>query len=37
VSQQYGVKLDRLAKYNGLTRDAQLSAGQQVWLQKPKR
>jgi LysM repeat protein len=37
VSQQYGVKLDRLAKYNGLARDAQLSAGQQVWLQKPKR
>ncbi|HRD53396.1 MAG TPA: glucosaminidase domain-containing protein [Flavobacteriales bacterium] len=37
VSQQYGVKLDRLAKYNGLAMDAKLSAGQRVWLKKPKR
>lgn len=37
VSQQYGVKLERLAKYNGLPKDARLSAGQQVWLRKPKR
>lgn len=37
VSQQYGVKLDRLAKYNGLPKEARLSAGQQVWLRKPPR
>ncbi len=37
VSQQYGVKLDKLAKYNGLPKDAKLSAGQQVWLKKPRR
>lgn len=37
VSQQYGVKLEKLAKYNGLAKDARLSAGQQVWLRKPRR
>jgi len=37
VSQQYGVKLERLVKYNGLAADAKLSAGQRVWLKKPKR
>lgn len=37
VSQQYGVKLDKLAKYNGLAEDAQLSAGQKVALRKPRR
>lgn len=37
VSQQHGVKLDRLAKYNGLAKDARLSAGQKVHLRKPKR
>lgn len=37
VSQEYGVKLARLAKYNGLTADARLSAGQKIHLRKPKR
>jgi LysM repeat protein len=37
ISQQYGVKLDRLAKYNGLERDARLSAGQRIALRKPRR
>lgn len=37
VSQQYGVKLGKLAKYNGLAEDAKLSAGQRVLLRKPRR
>lgn len=37
VSQQYGVKLSKLAQYNGLSEDAQLSAGQRIALRKPKR
>jgi LysM repeat protein len=37
VSQEHGVKLDKLAKYNGLSADARLSAGQKVYLRKPKR
>ncbi|MBL7939466.1 MAG: glucosaminidase domain-containing protein [Flavobacteriales bacterium] len=37
VSQQYGVKLAKLAKYNGLSEDAKLRAGQKVALRKPKR
>ncbi len=37
VSQQYGVKLAKLAKYNGLATDAKLNEGQRVWLKKPKR
>ncbi|MEZ4740563.1 MAG: glucosaminidase domain-containing protein [Flavobacteriales bacterium] len=37
VSQQYGVKLARLAKYNNVSQDAKLKAGQRVHLQKPKR
>lgn len=37
ISQEYGVKLDRLAKYNGLNPDARLQAGQKVQLRKPKR
>ncbi len=37
VSQQYGVKLSRLAKYNGLDEGARLKAGQKVDLRKPKR
>ncbi|MBL7980460.1 MAG: glucosaminidase domain-containing protein [Flavobacteriales bacterium] len=37
VSQQYGVKLAKLAKYNGLSTDAKLTEGQRVWLKKPKR
>lgn len=37
VSQEYGVKLDKLARYNGLDRGTRLSAGQEVHLRKPKR
>jgi len=37
VSQEHGVKLAKLAKYNGLTTDARLKAGQKVHLRKPKR
>ncbi len=37
VSQQYGVKLSKLAKYNGLSPDAKLSAGQKVALRKLRR
>ncbi len=37
VSQEHGVKLARLAKYNGLPSDARLRAGQKVQLRKPKR
>lgn len=37
VSQQYGVKLSRLAKYNQLQPDARLNEGQRVHLRKPRR
>lgn len=37
ISQRYGVKLAKLEKYNGVTKDAPLTAGQQVHLRKPKR
>jgi hypothetical protein len=37
VSQEYGVKLAKLAKYNGLPTDARLTAGQKVHLRKPNR
>ncbi|MEZ4756187.1 MAG: glucosaminidase domain-containing protein [Flavobacteriales bacterium] len=37
VSQQYGVKLARLAQYNGVAPDARLEAGQRVNLRKPRR
>ena len=37
ISQHCGVKLAKLAQYNGLAPDAPLKAGQQVRLQKPKR
>lgn len=37
VSQRYGVKLSRLAKYNGLAEEARLEAGQRILLRKSKR
>ncbi|HNR55839.1 MAG TPA: glucosaminidase domain-containing protein [Flavobacteriales bacterium] len=37
VSQQYGVKLSKLARYNGLAPDASLSAGQRIALKKPRK
>jgi LysM repeat protein len=37
VSQRYGVKLKKLAQYNELPPYARLTAGQQVWLRKPRK
>ncbi len=37
ISQQYGVKLDRLEKYNGLDRSATLIPGTTIDLRKPQR
>lgn len=37
VGQEHGVKLARLARYNGLPADARLQAGQQVYLRRPPR
>lgn len=37
LSQQYGVKLDRLVKYNGLAADAPLQPGSKVQLRKPRK
>ncbi len=37
ISQNYGVKLSRLAKYNGVSADASLEPGQKVLLRKPKK
>lgn len=37
VSQQYGVKLAKLAKYNGLPENSTLAAGQRIHLKKPRR
>lgn len=36
VSQQYGVKLSKLARYNNLDPDARLKAGQRIELRKPR-
>lgn len=37
VSQQFGVKLEKLARYNGLATDATLADGQRILLRKPRR
>lgn len=37
ISQAYGVKLSKLAKYNGLSENATLKAGQRIVLRKPRR
>lgn len=37
VGQQYGVKLGKLSKYNGLATDARLTEGQRIALRKPRR
>ena len=36
ISQEYGVKLSRLAKYNAVSEDARLTVGQKVWLKKQR-
>jgi LysM repeat protein len=37
ISQRYGVKLKKLAKYNGMGIADPVQPGQKVWLRKPKR
>lgn len=37
VSQRYGVKLKKLAQYNGMGIADPLKAGQKVWLRKPRK
>ena len=37
MSQQYGVKLAKLAQYNDLPENARLQEGQRIVLRKPKR
>ena len=34
--QRYGVKLNKLAKYNGIGIADTLKPGQRVWLRKPR-
>jgi LysM repeat protein len=36
ISQRYGVKLDKLAKYNGVGIADAVQPGQKVWLRKPR-
>lgn len=36
ISQRYGVKLKKLAKYNGMGIADPVQAGQKVWLRKPR-
>lgn len=36
ISQKYGVKLKKLAKYNELDIASELKAGQRIWLRKPR-
>lgn len=37
ISQRYGVKLKKLAQYNGIGIADPLTPGQQVWLRKPRK
>lgn len=37
ISQQRGVKMEKLAAYNGITGETPLTAGQQLQLQKPRK
>ncbi len=36
ISQRYGVKLNKLAKYNGIGIADEVKSGQRVWLRKPR-
>ncbi|HRT54262.1 MAG TPA: LysM domain-containing protein, partial [Flavobacteriales bacterium] len=36
ISQRYGVKLKKLAAYNGIGIADPLTPGQRVWLRKPR-
>lgn len=37
ISQQYGVKLKKLAQYNNMGAGETLQAGQKIWLRKPRK
>ncbi|MDQ2177635.1 glucosaminidase domain-containing protein [Marinifilum sp. D714] len=37
ISQQYGVKLKRLCKYNGVKKNYKVQTGERIWLRKKKR
>ena len=37
ISQEYGVKLKKLEKYNAITSETELDPGQKVWLRKPRK
>lgn len=37
ISQEYGVKLKKLEKYNAITSATELDPGQKVWLRKPRK
>ena len=37
ISQEYGVKLSKIAKYNGITVDTETEPGQKIWLRKPRK
>ncbi len=37
ISQEYGVKLKKIAKYNGIAIDSETEPGQKVWLRKPRK
>jgi len=37
ISQQYGVKLKRICKYNGIKKDYKVEVGERIWLRSKKR
>lgn len=37
ISQEYGVKLSKLIKYNALADPSSIDVGQKIWLRKPRR
>lgn len=37
ISQEYGVKLKKLIKYNALADPSSIDVGQKIWLRKPRR
>jgi hypothetical protein len=37
ISQEYGIKLNKLLDYNGMSAGQELQSGQKVWLRKKKR
>ncbi|MFT5054017.1 MAG: LysM repeat protein, partial [Oceanospirillaceae bacterium] len=37
ISQEYGVKLTKIAKYNGIAVDTETEPGQKIWLRKPRK